>query len=79
MSSFETSRSLSVQPLWNDYSRKSGGPLREERLRGGGASAVAYDEVEVEVELLELFAGKVSRSAPHTLVEDSCAPSPFLR
>jgi hypothetical protein len=36
-------------------------------------------EVEVEVELLELFAGKVSRSAPHTLVEDSCAPSPFLR
>jgi lipopolysaccharide/colanic/teichoic acid biosynthesis glycosyltransferase len=50
MSSFETSRSLSVQPLWNDYSRKSAGPLREERLRGGGASAVAYDEVEVEVE-----------------------------
>jgi hypothetical protein len=36
-------------------------------------------EVEVEVELLELFAGKVSRSAPHILVEDSCAPSPFLR
>ena len=36
-------------------------------------------EVEAEVELLELFAGKVSRSAPHTLVEDSCAPSPFLR
>ena len=36
-------------------------------------------EVEAEVELLELFAGKVSRNAPHTLVEDSCAPSPFLR
>lgn len=36
-------------------------------------------EVEVEVKLLELFVGKVSRSAPHTLVEDSCAPSPFLR
>ena len=36
-------------------------------------------EVEVEVELLELFAGKVSRSAPHTLVEDSRTPSPFLR
>src|SRR6201985_936250 len=51
MSSFETSRSLSVQPLWNDYSRKSAGPLREDRLRGGGASAVAYDEVVEEVEL----------------------------
>jgi lipopolysaccharide/colanic/teichoic acid biosynthesis glycosyltransferase len=50
MSSFETSRSLPVQPLWNDYSRKSAAPLREDRLRGGGASAVAYDEVEVEVE-----------------------------
>lgn len=36
-------------------------------------------EVEVEVKLLELFVGKLSRSAPHTLVEDSCAPSPFLR
>lgn len=36
-------------------------------------------EVEVEVKLLELFAGKVSRSAPHTLIEDSCAPNPFLR
>src|ERR1700722_4226872 len=48
MSSFETSRSLSVQPLWNDYSRKSASPLREERLRGGGASAVAIEEVEVE-------------------------------
>lgn len=36
-------------------------------------------EVEMELELLELFAGKVSRSAPHTLVEESCAPSPFLR
>ncbi len=48
MSSFETSRSLSVQPLWNDFSRKSAPPHREERLRGGGASAVAVDELELE-------------------------------
>jgi lipopolysaccharide/colanic/teichoic acid biosynthesis glycosyltransferase len=46
MSSFETSRSLSVQPLWNDYSRKSATPHREERSRGSAASAVAYDEYE---------------------------------
>jgi lipopolysaccharide/colanic/teichoic acid biosynthesis glycosyltransferase len=47
MSSFETSRSLSVQPLWNDFSRKSAAPHREERLRGSAAaSAVAYDEFE---------------------------------
>jgi lipopolysaccharide/colanic/teichoic acid biosynthesis glycosyltransferase len=48
MSSFETSRSLSVQPLWNDFPRKSAAPHREERLRGVAASAVAYDEVEAE-------------------------------
>jgi hypothetical protein len=39
----------------------------------------AEREFEVELELLELLAGKVSRSAPHTLAEDSCAPRPFLR
>jgi lipopolysaccharide/colanic/teichoic acid biosynthesis glycosyltransferase len=48
MSSFETSRSLSVQPLWNDFPRKSAPSHREERLRGGGASAVVYDELELE-------------------------------
>ena len=48
MSSFETSRSLSVQPIWNDFSRKSAAPHREERLRGVTASAVAYDELEAE-------------------------------
>ncbi len=52
MSSFETSRSLSVQPLWNDFPRKSPPPHREERLRGGGASAVAYDELELEAEVV---------------------------
>ena len=48
MSSFETSRSLSVQPIWNDFSRKSAAPHREERVRGAAASAVAYDEQETE-------------------------------
>ena len=48
MSSFETSRSLSVQPIWNDFSRKSAAPHREERLRGATASAVAYDEQETD-------------------------------
>src|SRR5690242_21440764 len=47
MSSFETSRSLPVQPLWNDFQRKSAAPHREERMRGGAAQAVAYDEIEV--------------------------------
>jgi lipopolysaccharide/colanic/teichoic acid biosynthesis glycosyltransferase len=45
MSSFETSRSLSVQPLWNDFSRKSAAPHREERPRSGTAAA-ALDEYE---------------------------------
>jgi lipopolysaccharide/colanic/teichoic acid biosynthesis glycosyltransferase len=48
MSSFETSRSLSVQPLWNDFPRKSTPPHREDRMRGNGVSAVAYEEIEVE-------------------------------
>ena len=47
MSSFETSRSLPVQPLWNDFPRKNAGPHREERMRGSAAQAVAYDEIEV--------------------------------
>lgn len=52
MSSFETSRSLPVQPLWNDFSRKSAPSHRDERLRGGAVSAVAYDEPEIESELI---------------------------
>jgi hypothetical protein len=48
MSSFETSRSLSVQPIWNDFSRKSAAAHREDRLRGVAAAAVAYDEEETE-------------------------------
>jgi lipopolysaccharide/colanic/teichoic acid biosynthesis glycosyltransferase len=51
MSSFETSRSLSVQPIWNDFSRKSATPHREERVRVT-ASAVAYDEQEAESEVV---------------------------
>jgi lipopolysaccharide/colanic/teichoic acid biosynthesis glycosyltransferase len=47
MSSFETSRSLPVQPLWNDFPRKNAAPHREERMRGSAAQAVAYDEIEV--------------------------------
>lgn len=44
MSSFETLRSLPVQHLWNDYSRKGGAVPREERIRTGAvaATAVAY-------------------------------------
>lgn len=49
MSSFETSRSLPVQPLWNDFSRKSAAPHREDRMRGSGAQAVVLDEPEIEV------------------------------
>ncbi len=41
MSSFETSRTLPVQP-WNDYARKGTATHRDERARIGGA-AVAYE------------------------------------
>jgi lipopolysaccharide/colanic/teichoic acid biosynthesis glycosyltransferase len=45
MSSFETSRSVSVPAVWRDYSRRSATypAHREERLRGGLNAAVAYD------------------------------------
>ncbi len=46
MSSFETSRSLPIQHLWNDYSHKGGTVIREERSRSGAAAAVAYPVVE---------------------------------
>jgi lipopolysaccharide/colanic/teichoic acid biosynthesis glycosyltransferase len=45
MSSFETSRSLSVQSVWSDYTAKNIGhaAVREERVRGGLNAAVAFD------------------------------------
>lgn len=43
MSSFETSRSLPVQPLWNDFARKGPATHREERARNGAVAAVAYE------------------------------------
>ena len=46
MSSFETSRLLPVQHLWNDYSRKGAPVVREERTRSGAVAAVAYPHAE---------------------------------
>ena len=49
MSSFETSRTLPVQNLWNDFSRKGVSAPREERARvGAAAAAVAYQVAPVE-------------------------------
>jgi lipopolysaccharide/colanic/teichoic acid biosynthesis glycosyltransferase len=46
MSSFETSRTLPVQHLWNDYSHKGAAVVREERGRTGAVVAVAYPQPE---------------------------------
>ena len=43
MSSFETSRSLPVQPLWNDFARKGPATHRDDRARTAAAAAVALE------------------------------------